>query len=94
VKARVVSAHSVAPLCNPTRYPILTGHFPSRNFLPNERAAPGEPAGILQNTRLNPDTPCIADMLGQANYFTGFVGKWHSTFALKALGIDKLPPAR
>ena len=92
--ARFTSAHSVAPLCNPTRYTILTGQFPSRNFLPNEQAALDEAACILQNTRLNPDTPCIADMLGQAGYFTGFIGKWHSNFELKALGMDKLPPAR
>jgi arylsulfatase A len=90
--ARYTSAHSVAPLCNPSRYTVLTGQFPGRNFLNVEMAKPGEAAIVLQNTRLNPDTPCVAEMLRQAGYFTGFVGKWHSNFELQALGVENLPP--
>ena len=88
---RFTSAHAVAPLCNPSRYTILTGHFPGRNFLNVEMARPGEAAIVLQNTRLNPDTPSIAEMLRNAGYFTGYVGKWHSNFELAALGAEHVP---
>ncbi len=89
--ARFTQAHSVAPLCNPTRYSILTGQFPSRNALARSQAKPGEPVVLLQNTQLDPDIPCVTEMLAAAGYMTGFVGKWHSNFDLKGLGIEPLP---
>lgn len=90
--ARFTNAHSATPLCNPTRYTILTGQFAGRNAHVAAGAVPGEAAVVLQNTQLDPDTPCVAEMLRDAGYRTGFVGKWHSNFEYEALGAGKLPP--
>jgi arylsulfatase A-like enzyme len=62
-------AHSSAATCTPSRYSLLTGSYAFRNK-----------AGILDGDApliINTETRTIADMLKDAGYTTGIVGKWH-----------------
>lgn len=69
---RFTDAHAVAAVCVPSRMAIMTGRYPWR-FAPPE---PGGPWGFL-GLRFSPDTFTLGDLLKQAGYHTGYVGKWH-----------------
>jgi arylsulfatase A-like enzyme len=86
---RFTNAHAVAPLCNPSRYTLLTGQFPGRNEFAYTRSEAGTPYWLGQTTRWVPDDPSIARTMKGAGYCTGYVGKWHSNFELGTpLGWD------
>ncbi|MBN1488675.1 MAG: sulfatase [Phycisphaerae bacterium] len=58
-------AFSSHPLCSPYRAQILTGRY-------------GHCTGVIDNEyRLKPDQVTLAQVLGNAGYHTGFIGKWH-----------------
>jgi arylsulfatase A-like enzyme len=68
---RFTDAHSTASTCTPTRYALLTGQYAWRHQ-PGSRILPGDaPLGIPTNQVTLPQ------LLKQAGYTTGIVGKWH-----------------
>lgn len=69
---RIRGAHSVAPVCSPSRASLMTGVLPHNH-------------GVLQvehctdddQSRLRTRLPHWAQRLTQAGYRTGYFGKWH-----------------
>lgn len=83
-------AYSASPLCSPTRASILTGLHPARIGItaPNCHLAPVQlekrlikgPGRVLvadSITRLKTDYLTIAEVLRDAGWRTGHLGKWH-----------------
>jgi arylsulfatase A-like enzyme len=68
---RLTQAYAAAPVCSPYRAALLTGQYPAR-------------VGIIDYLRPS-DSPLstghvtIAEMLRDAGYATGMIGKWHLT---------------
>ena len=61
----VTNGLSTCPLCAPYRGMLLSGLYPTHN-------------GMLINwLESNPRDPSLARTLGDAGYFTAYVGKWH-----------------
>jgi N-acetylgalactosamine-6-sulfatase len=56
-------AYMAAAWCSPSRYALMSGQYPARNF--------------NQSKNLNPDEPSITKLLKDAGYATGHFGKWH-----------------
>ncbi|MCG8311470.1 MAG: arylsulfatase [Cytophagales bacterium] len=72
---RFTDAHAPSSVCTPTRYGILTGRYCWRSRLPR---------GVLQGygqSLLEQREVTVAEVLKNAGYTTGVVGKWH-------LGLD------
>ena len=69
---KFTDAHAVAAVCVPSRMAIMTGRYPWR-FGPPE---PGGPWGYL-GLRFPIDTFSLGDLMKEAGYQTGYVGKWH-----------------
>ena len=69
---RFTEAYAAAPVCSPYRAALMTGQYPAR-------------IGITDYLRPNDakhlptDYVTIAEMLRQAGYTTGIIGKWHLT---------------
>lgn len=68
--AQFTNAYSTSATSTPSRFGLLTGKYPWRQK--NTGIAPG-------NSELLIDTACytMADMIKNAGYATGVVGKWH-----------------
>jgi arylsulfatase A-like enzyme len=73
------NAISVCPVCTPQRASLLTGRFPTSN-------------GMFHNDIYLPkEELCMAEILKDAGYDTGYIGKWH----LDGHGRDSyIPPER
>ena len=64
------NAYATSATSTPSRFGLLTGMYPWRQT--NTGIAPG-------NSELIIDTACVtmADMMKEAGYATGVIGKWH-----------------
>lgn len=76
---RFHQAYATAATCTPSRYSILTGEYPGRcrheEFLSQNPVS--SPYLIAWNTPLTGKNTTLHEVLNQAGYFTGFVGKFH-----------------
>lgn len=68
---RFTQAYAAAPVCSPYRAALLTGQYPARVGL-TDYLRPSDPP-------LSTEHVTIAEMLRQAGYSTGMIGKWHLT---------------
>lgn len=68
---RFTEAYTPASICTPTRYGLLTGSYPWRSPLKSGVVNPLDP--LLPD----PNQTTIADWLGERDYRTAAVGKWH-----------------
>ena len=78
--ALFMQAHSVAPLCTPARFALLTGVQPACGLLeegapPQSTAAP--PPLVSGETYLAPHHRTLPHKLRRLGYTTGLVGLWH-----------------
>ena len=64
-------AHTSSSVCTPTRYGILTGRYNWRTRL-KKSVLWGYSQPLIR-----PEELTVADLLKQAGYETGFIGKWH-----------------
>ena len=76
---RFTKAYTVASMCTPSRFALLTGAFPGRCKHPAflEDAPSGSPYTVAWNTFLDQNTYTIPRMLSGQGYLTGMAGKWH-----------------
>lgn len=73
------NAISVCPVCTPHRASLLTGRFPTTTGM------------FMNDIYLPKEEMCMAEILKDAGYETGYVGKWH----LDGHGRDSyIPPER
>ncbi len=76
---RFNQAYTTSAACTPSRFSIMTGQFPGRcsdeKFI--KENSPEEPYTITWNTPITINNLTLHELLNQAGYFTGFVGKFH-----------------
>jgi arylsulfatase A len=70
-EGRKLTSYYAAPVCSPSRAALMTGSYPKR-ALPIPHVL--FPSGAVG---LNPDEVTIAEVLREAGYRTGCIGKWH-----------------
>jgi arylsulfatase A-like enzyme len=74
---RLTQYYVAVPLCAPTRVSFMTGKYPQRTSLPDN------PNWKDPNSGLSPDETTLAELLTDAGYHTGLVGKWHLGYSEK-----------
>lgn len=67
---RFTNGYASSSTCTPSRYALLTGMYPWRNR--QARILPGTAPLIIDTQQQT-----LPNMLKQAGYYTGVVGKWH-----------------
>ena len=72
---RFTDAYAACPVCSPTRASIVAGKYPARLGITQWIGGPNEPTPYRHYLPLEEVT--IAEVLKEAGYATGFVGKWH-----------------
>ncbi|MCR9291460.1 MAG: sulfatase [bacterium] len=85
---RFTDAYAASPVCTPTRAAVMTGQSPARLGITNH--APGHPdkfrpdgsnvAEADWTRHLDLEHVTIAERLKDAEYATGFFGKWHLSY--------------
>lgn len=90
---RFTDAYAASPVCSPTRASILTGKYPARLNITDWIG--GAQRGMLLPAEYDHQLPLeevtIAEVLREAGYATGFVGKWHlgdDPYLPEAQGFD------
>ncbi len=68
---RLTNAHSPAAICGPSRYGLITGHYPWRRGI--DGTGNGEK---FRDTFIEPGRLTIASMLKELGYNTAQMGKW------------------
>jgi len=81
---RFTDAYSAAPVCSPCRAALMTGLYPARIGI-TDYLRPNDPK------HLSTEYITIAEMLKQARYATGIIGKWHLT-GYANHGAEESPP--
>ena len=69
---------STFPLSSPFRGTMMTGRFPNATHV-NDNCTPNNPDVYLRRAER-----CITDVLHDAGYHIGYIGKWHLTYPPKA----------
>lgn len=64
--------HSASSICTPSRYAFITGNYPWRSGLIKSVSWSGYDDPLIEKTQFT-----IADLMKEAGYTTGIVGKWH-----------------
>jgi len=67
---RFTDGHSVASVCTPSRYSLMTGEYAFR------KKGTGIASGV-QGLLIDPDRTTLPSLLQKGGYRTGVVGKWH-----------------
>jgi arylsulfatase A-like enzyme len=80
---RFTNAYAACPVCSPTRASIMTGKYPARLGITDWIGASQKPTAYRDHLPLEEVT--IAEALKEAEYATGYVGKWH----LATSGADR-----
>lgn len=70
--------YASASVCTPSRASMFTGMYGHQLGIPNNSNKPGDGKYLKANVTT------IADVLSDAGYITGYVGKWHLAEARKA----------
>lgn len=68
---RFTEFYSVSPVCSPSRFGLMTGRYPVRDGVHNGVFFPESWTGM------DTSEVTMAQMLKDADYATGIVGKWH-----------------
>ena len=79
---RFTDAHASGAWCTPSRYGLLTGHYPWRNRRPYDSG------------RIAPDRMTLGGLLKRQGYRTAMIGKWHLGFVGSAGHRDFSMPMR
>jgi len=83
---RFTNAHSPSGICVPTRYGLLTGHYPVRTWTAKGRRTKDDRGWecphyalptISRDRREGKETMNLAQLMQQNGYATACVGKWH-----------------
>ncbi|MCA9058321.1 MAG: sulfatase-like hydrolase/transferase, partial [Planctomycetaceae bacterium] len=70
-EGRRLTSHYAAPVCSPSRASLMTGCYPKRALPIQHVLFPSSAVG------LNPEEITVAEILKEAGYATGCIGKWH-----------------
>jgi len=68
---RFTQFYAAAPVCSPSRAGLMTGRFPHR------AGVPGNVSSKKGNAGMPSEQVTFAEMMNEAGYVTGHVGKWH-----------------
>jgi len=81
---RFTQAYAAAPVCSPYRAALMTGQYPARVGITDYLRWTSDPLPTRHVT--------IAEMLQQAGYKTGLIGKWHLTGYKDKGAKSEIPP--